>query len=95
MFKGPFLSKYCLKSTKIKENIFFHIILFSFYQKIYSGSDTTAPLVKDLCGQVHPPPIVSTGNVLTVSVIQENLIQRSTKFTAFYSTMQNSKLSFR
>lgn len=49
------------------------------------------PLIKDICVDKHPPPIISTGNSLTISVYK-NDSYHAFIFKAYYSTLDNSEL---
>ncbi|KAG4066297.1 hypothetical protein HA402_000521 [Bradysia odoriphaga] len=73
---------YLSTSQKLNNKIIF------IYRKVYDGSSTTAPLAKEICEKGHPPPIVSSGNSLTLSLSEDHML--SFRFVAFYSTMENT-----
>lgn len=60
--------------------------------QIYDGDSINATMTHEICGGPHPPPIVSSGNALTLSLtgIQSDEIS-SYHFEARYSVVDNCK----
>ncbi|KAJ6633725.1 Cubilin like, partial [Pseudolycoriella hygida] len=56
---------------------------------IFDGLNAEAPLIREICVEGHPPPIMSNGNALTLSIVSQ-FASTNFKFIASYSTLDNT-----
>ncbi|KAJ6642436.1 Cubilin like [Pseudolycoriella hygida] len=56
---------------------------------VFDGLNAEAPLIREICVEGHPPPIMSNGNALTLFMVGQFSF-RSFKFIASYSTLDNT-----
>lgn len=54
---------------------------------IYDGTSTQSPKVQEICTNKHPPPIVSEGNSLTISLSLEDDYSYSFDLKAYYTVI--------